>query len=122
MRKLRNKLINIFLIFVAIVLHDLFQPLVKLKGQHVVLIDSIEYSNSFLKFGVSLIVVLENGRKRTGRERKSHYTDKHDYDTHRSLNSVLARDITVTHSCDSTDCEIKGSKIKCHMIFRVNNC
>ena len=31
MRKLRNKLIDIFLIFVTIVLDDLFQPLVKLK-------------------------------------------------------------------------------------------
>jgi hypothetical protein len=31
MRKFRNKLINIFLIFVTIVLDDLFQPLVKLK-------------------------------------------------------------------------------------------
>lgn len=110
-RKLQDKLVDIFLIFVAVVLHDLLHPLVKFQGQHVILVDSVQHGDPFLQLGVRLIVVLQDGRQRAGRKREGHHTDKHDEDTHRSFDCVLTGNITVAYRRDGTDREIKGSEI-----------
>lgn len=109
--ELSNKCIDILLIFIAVVFYYLFQSLVELKWQVIILVNSVEYRNSFLEFGICLIVVLKDRGKWTCCKWESHDTNEHNYDTHWSFDCILTWNISVTYGSNCTDCEIKGSKI-----------
>ena len=64
-RQLSHELVNVSLVFVKIVFNCLLKPLIEVKRQKVILVDSIQDGDTLLQFGIGLIVVLKNGGKRS---------------------------------------------------------